>query len=71
MDGWDNLAQTALHIASQEKNVDIVRFLLESNADVNAETMDGDTPLFPGFRPSLESTGDGMGRFCDDHTPSA
>ena len=45
--------------------------LLESNADVNAETQDGDTPLFPGFGPNLEKLGMGWDVFAGDyHNPS-
>lgn len=71
MNGLDHLGRTALHTASQEKSVDVVSFLLESNADVNAETQDGDTPLFPGFEPNLEKLGMGWDVFAGEyHNPS-
>ena len=51
MNGLDDLGRTALHIASEgrrEDFVDVARLLLQFNADVDAETPEGDTPLSPG-----------------------
>ena len=40
----DSYGQTALHFACY-KSLDMVRILVDSNADVNAETLHGQTPL--------------------------
>lgn len=40
---------TPLHTASMAGNVDCVRLLLEAGADVNAQNMDGSTPLHHAF----------------------
>ncbi|MBU1101462.1 MAG: ankyrin repeat domain-containing protein [Bacteroidetes bacterium] len=37
--------RTAFHIACDAGNLDIVKFLVENNADIQAKDVDGDTPL--------------------------
>ena len=42
----DNSGKTALHIAAENGKIDVIRFLLENGAEVNAKDRSGATPLY-------------------------
>ncbi|KAH8073914.1 hypothetical protein JL721_2466 [Aureococcus anophagefferens] len=46
----DKYGHTPLHLASDRKNVSIIRALLDHNADVDARDINGNTPLHSGAR---------------------
>lgn len=45
VNGCDNRGRTALHLAAENKRFEVVKYLVEKGAKVNAKDNDGNTPL--------------------------